>query len=531
MVTGKIACWPEVAVGLASYLLFLVLISVVLLQIPDEQAAVRGIVGMATNGVAGSLALLAAILLRIRDFRPFGFRAVNARWLLVGAVLGIVAVGLSFIIEYVYFLFFTEANTQADFHAAAKAGPIFYPEQFSPVQVIVVPSHSCSFGPAHDEVATAIHGVCGFRVNQGWDMKNLWKLSVAAIGVATLAGCNSSSGVANLPPAAPGAPAAPATPAGTLPVKTNGKMIAVRLPANVTSKVDTFDNLPYQSAEVTSAVSKDRTAAGGVGISGEADKDPSPNKNQGSDIAPAALISAKADGKMKGGTAFIGLDKVKGAVYFDNGNFGDPQASSADAAISSVGVYNHYDANNNMTQTILKDSTTIRYRDGKDGDTEATFGVGYVGNATAAMPGSGEATYKGFFEQGIGVYNKDGVATAMGLQGDAELKVNFGTGSVTGGVKGSLNSYENGKTTNLNQDIKGMAINAKIKGSEYTGTANLVDGNGKAVGTVANGEAIGGFFGANAAETIAATSIEGKAKLGGVDSDYVLQGVIGAVKK
>ena len=45
------------------------------------------------------------------------------------------------------------------------------------------------------------------------------------------------------------------------------------------------------------------------------------------------------------------------------------------------------------------------------------------------MPGSGEATYKGFFEQGIGFYGKgDGTVGNMYLKGDAELTANFGTG-------------------------------------------------------------------------------------------------------
>lgn len=116
--------WPEIAAGLISYLLLLALIAVLLLKIPDEQAALRGVVGMAVNGVAGVLALLAAFSLRIRDFRAFGFRAVEKRWLLAGAVLGLAAVGLSVLIEHVYFLFITEVNTQGDFQAAARAGPL-----------------------------------------------------------------------------------------------------------------------------------------------------------------------------------------------------------------------------------------------------------------------------------------------------------------------------------------------------------------------------------------------------------------------
>lgn len=115
--------WPEVAVGLATYLLLVVLIGVWLVRTPNEQAALRGIVGMAANGAAGTLALLAAFGLRIREFGAFGFRRTSRAWLLAGAALGLLAFGLSFVVEYVYFLFVTEPNTQGDFQAAARAGP------------------------------------------------------------------------------------------------------------------------------------------------------------------------------------------------------------------------------------------------------------------------------------------------------------------------------------------------------------------------------------------------------------------------
>lgn len=112
--------WPEVATGLVSYLLMLVVIAWVFVQMPEEQAAWRGIVGMALNGAAGILALLAAFALRIRNFQAFGFRRTELRWLIIGAVIGLAAMGLSVLTEHVYFLFITEINTQADFQAAAR---------------------------------------------------------------------------------------------------------------------------------------------------------------------------------------------------------------------------------------------------------------------------------------------------------------------------------------------------------------------------------------------------------------------------
>lgn len=115
--------WPEIAVVLVVYATLIAFTGWWMFQIPEEQAALRGNIGMAANGAAGTIALLAAYALRIRDFRAFGFRSVDGKWLALGAILGLVAFGLSFLVEYIYFLFVTEPNTQADFQAAAKAGP------------------------------------------------------------------------------------------------------------------------------------------------------------------------------------------------------------------------------------------------------------------------------------------------------------------------------------------------------------------------------------------------------------------------
>lgn len=114
--------WPEVAVGLVTYLVGLLLVGVWLLQIPDEQAPLRGIIGMGANGVAGLCAFAAAYALRIRDLRAFGFRPCARKWLSIAAACGVGAFALSFLIEGVYFHFITEPNTQGDFQAAAKDG-------------------------------------------------------------------------------------------------------------------------------------------------------------------------------------------------------------------------------------------------------------------------------------------------------------------------------------------------------------------------------------------------------------------------
>ncbi len=114
--------WPEITIGLVTYLVLILAIGLSMMTFPDDQAGLRGIFGMAANGVAGCVALWAANRLRIRDWCTFGFQYAALKWVLIGAVLGVVAFGLSFLIEGLYFSFITEVNTQADFQAAAKGG-------------------------------------------------------------------------------------------------------------------------------------------------------------------------------------------------------------------------------------------------------------------------------------------------------------------------------------------------------------------------------------------------------------------------
>jgi uncharacterized protein len=114
--------WIEIAAALATYVCIVLGLATWLFTAPEDQAVLKGIVGMAVNGIAGAIALIVANIVRIRDIRVFGFRKTSHAWLLIGAVLGIVAFGLSLVIEWAYFLFITEPNTQGDFQAAARAG-------------------------------------------------------------------------------------------------------------------------------------------------------------------------------------------------------------------------------------------------------------------------------------------------------------------------------------------------------------------------------------------------------------------------
>tara|TARA_R110002020_G_scaffold154610_6_gene334612 strand:- start:4499 stop:5575 length:1077 start_codon:yes stop_codon:yes gene_type:complete len=339
-----------------------------------------------------------------------------------------------------------------------------------------------------------------------------------------IAGCSKTAGVA----AGGGVtPVGPVT-AGSLPIKASGKALAFRANSENTASVSSYTKLPQSQQQITQASMLEKSAPGGISIDGSVDKDASPNTNQG---ANPALVTAGSPDKLENGTSIAGMKDVKGAVYFENGNFGDAQAASDSANLSSVGVYNVYKNNAFIEQIVMKHGTTIRYQEGVDGAGTATYAVGYIGNNTTNMPGSGTATYKGFNEGGTSVYDDNGTMQQLGLSGTVELTADFGAGKVTGGIRDAqLKTYKNQQEMVLNDTVTGLAINANITGSEYTGTAQLVDANNVAVGTTTTNEAIGAFFGDGAAETAAVYMIEGNAMLDGQNRDYVMSGTIGAVK-
>lgn len=335
-----------------------------------------------------------------------------------------------------------------------------------------------------------------------------------------ISGCTSATGGAT-PVAGSG---------GTLPIKASGKALAYRANATNTSSINSYTSLPSSTHEITQAAILEKSAAGGIRLDGSADQDTNPTTNQGNN---PALISASSPDTLAAGTAINGMKDVKGNIYFDNGNFGDAQAANETSNLSSVGVYNVYKNNTFVEQIVMKHGTTIRYQEGTAGDATAIYAVGYIGNNTTNMPTSGQATYKGFHEGGSSVYDDNGTMQSLGMSGGTvELVADFGAGTVTGGIKDAqLATYKNGQLVDLNPTVTGLNINANITGSEYTGTAQLVDANNNAVGTTKYNEAIGAFFGNSAAETAAAYVIEGNAELDGQNRDYILSGGFGAVKK
>lgn len=340
-----------------------------------------------------------------------------------------------------------------------------------------------------------------------------------------LAGCNTAGGGG-----AGGGGGGTTGPTGTLPVTGMGKALAFRAKSTNTSDVNTYTGLPQSSQQLAGTKILDKSAPGGIEFTASADANPDPDnyyKDKG------ALISASTTDTLEGGTQIAGMSKAEGAVYFENGNFGDPQVSDANSNLSAVGVYNNYKDGVFVEQLVLKHGTTIRYSEAVDGADEAVYAVGFIGDKTMNMPQSAKATYKAFHEGGVSQYDNGTEMAQMGLRGGTvELLADFDNGTVKGGIKDAqLLTYRDGSEVVLNNNITGLAIDANITGSEYAGTAQLVDTAGNGVGTTTYNESLGGFFGDGAAETMAAYVIEGNAELDGANRDYIMSGTFGGVKQ
>lgn len=114
--------WPEIAIAVGVYILGIGFLGYWMLLQPDDKAIFRVNIAGAANFALGFAGLLGAYLYRVRNWGAFGFRPTTLKWIAISTALGAVGFGLIFIVEAVYFRFISEANTQADFQAAANGG-------------------------------------------------------------------------------------------------------------------------------------------------------------------------------------------------------------------------------------------------------------------------------------------------------------------------------------------------------------------------------------------------------------------------
>lgn len=116
--------WPEIMIGLVAYAVLLFAFALLMGLLPHGDPVLLGIVGSTAGGVVGVGAFAAAFGLRIRALRPFGFRPVSTRWLMIAAGLGIVGYGLNLIIQFTYLTWFGSNDPQGILHAAARGGAL-----------------------------------------------------------------------------------------------------------------------------------------------------------------------------------------------------------------------------------------------------------------------------------------------------------------------------------------------------------------------------------------------------------------------
>ena len=157
------------------------------------------------------------------------------------------------------------------------------------------------------------------------------------------------------------------------------------------------------------------------------------------------------------------------------------------------------------------------------------IGAYHTGNATLVgdVPTNVTATYRGVFagtEVGIG----QDLAASRPLFGVTTLSADFGAGTIAGVVPNLVAGNGQGGVAQANY---GLGFVGNITGNAYTGTTSFIDtsnGVDVAAGTVTNSAFNGAFYGANAAETAGAVSIEG---INPVGNNIAVVGSYGAIKQ
>ncbi|WP_259671176.1 MULTISPECIES: hypothetical protein [unclassified Rhizobium] len=90
--------WVEILIGLATYVVLLVIFGLLMGLLPDKNPVLLGIVGSTAGGFVCLGAFALAFWFRIRTSSAFGFRPTSSRWLLIAAGTGILGYVFNLII-------------------------------------------------------------------------------------------------------------------------------------------------------------------------------------------------------------------------------------------------------------------------------------------------------------------------------------------------------------------------------------------------------------------------------------------------
>lgn len=116
--------WPEVLTGLSMFAVLMLVFALGFSLLPADQPVLQGVVGSTAGGIAGTGAFAAAVAIRIRTLRPFGFRPAPTRWLTIAAMLGVACYGITYFIQTFHGMWFGQGDPQSILHAAARGGVI-----------------------------------------------------------------------------------------------------------------------------------------------------------------------------------------------------------------------------------------------------------------------------------------------------------------------------------------------------------------------------------------------------------------------
>ena len=114
--------WLELLVGLAVLALVAYGTAPVLLDPLDLDPVARGLALGALSGVAGIVAFLAAMALRVRAFEPFGVGGTTVRWILVGLGGGVLAFLLTRVLGIVSVVLGLQPENIQDTYTEAGSG-------------------------------------------------------------------------------------------------------------------------------------------------------------------------------------------------------------------------------------------------------------------------------------------------------------------------------------------------------------------------------------------------------------------------
>ncbi|MEV6984214.1 type II CAAX endopeptidase family protein [Sphaerisporangium sp. NPDC051017] len=115
--------WPELGVAVLTFVILTLIGGVIGLKLPADSPISLGHLNFLISGLAPLGAFAVAVLIRIRDVRPFGMRRVHPGWLLAAIAIALACFALSWPISAIVDPFFPGSEAvQEPYREAARSG-------------------------------------------------------------------------------------------------------------------------------------------------------------------------------------------------------------------------------------------------------------------------------------------------------------------------------------------------------------------------------------------------------------------------